>query len=206
MTVSVAALFAAVILIFFALVVLIVIKSNKSVARSNETVDILKETLNSYDMESAKFFKETEELNFLQKNTILNQKADIDNLNAVLVKERDKYSKIESLKKSSEVRLGLMAENFMPFIRDYPYDHKKFRFLANPVDGIQVTDDAIIFIEFKTGGARLSKSQKFIKELVSKGNVRFETFRINEDGASLKIESEMKSTVPTLAGWTAGEE
>ena len=99
---------------------------------------------------------------------------------------------MESQKKSSEVKLGLMAENFMPFIRDYPYDHKKFRFLANPVDGLQVTDDAVIFIEFKTGSARLSKSQRAIKEMVAKGNVRFETFRVNDQGTSLKIESSME--------------
>lgn len=135
---------------------------------------------------------QNEELTFMQRNTILNQKSELDHLTEAHKKLLDKTNRVESQKKSSEVKLGLMAENFMPFIRDYPYDHKKFRFLANPVDGIQVTDDAVIFIEFKTGAARLSKSQKAIKEMVAKGNVRFETFRVNDQGTSLKIESSME--------------
>jgi predicted Holliday junction resolvase-like endonuclease len=132
-----------------------------------------------------------EELVFMQRNTILNQKSELDALTLVHTQLKNKTQVVESQKKSSEVKLGLMAENFMPFIRDYPYDHKKFRFLANPVDGIQVTDDSVIFIEFKTGAARLSKSQRVIKDMVAKGNVRFETFRVNEQGTSLKIESSM---------------
>ncbi|RLD07554.1 MAG: hypothetical protein DRI65_04435 [Chloroflexota bacterium] len=133
----------------------------------------------------------TEELTFMQRNTILNQKSELDALTLAHTQLINKTQVVESQKKSSEVKLGLMAENFMPFIRDYPYDHKKFRFLANPVDGIQVTDDSVIFIEFKTGAARLSKSQRAIKDMVDKGNVRFETFRVNEQGTSLKIESSM---------------
>jgi predicted Holliday junction resolvase-like endonuclease len=142
----------------------------------------------------------SEELTFMQKNTILNQKSELDHLSKAHKKLQDKTLEVESRKKSSEVRLGLMAENFMPFIRDYPYDHKRFRFLANPVDGLQITDDAVIFIEFKTGAARLSRSQKAIKDLVAKGQVRFETFRVNDQGTSLKIESDMSEVVEPKNG------
>lgn len=134
---------------------------------------------------------ELSELVDIQKNTILSQRAEIATQNIGITRLKDASTKIESQKKSSEVRLGQMAENFMPFIRDYPYNHKNFRFLANPVDGIQVEEDAVIFVEFKTGGAKLSKSQKHIKDLVAKGSVRFETFRADEKGTHLKIESEM---------------
>jgi len=126
-----------------------------------------------------------------QQNVIMSQRSEISTNITGIARLKEKASKIESQKKSSEVKLGLMAENFMPFIRDYPYDHKRFRFLANPVDGIQVTNDAVIFVEFKTGAARLSKSQKFIKDLVTQGKVRFETFRVNEEGAHLKLEADM---------------
>lgn len=127
-----------------------------------------------------------------QQNVIMSQRSEIATNITGIERLKEKASRIESQKKSSEVKLGLMAENFMPFIRDYPYDHKRFRFLANPVDGIQVTDDAVIFVEFKTGGARLSKSQKFIKDLVTQGKVRFETFRVNEEGSHLKLEANME--------------
>jgi len=134
---------------------------------------------------------ELSEIIEIQKNVILDQKAEINSQNIGINRLKETSLKVESQKKSSEVRLGLMAENFMPFIRDYPYDHKQFRFLANPVDGIQVNPDSIVFVEFKTGGAKLSCSQKHIKKLVAEGKVRFETFRVDEDGTHLKLESNM---------------
>lgn len=141
--------------------------------------------------------KKEEEFNDLietQKNVIMSQRQELATLNVGLNRLKEKNETTESQKKSSEVRLGLMAENFMPFIRDYPYDHKNFRFLGNPVDGIQIdyTTDSLIIIEFKTGNAKLSKTQKYIRDIVSNGNVRFETFRVDEKGASLKVEAEVE--------------
>ncbi len=167
---------------------------SKDVKRVSEYNKIQDNTITSLKQTVIDVETKSEELTFIQRNTILNQKSELDNLTKAHIQLKDRTGRVESQKKSSEVKLGLMAENFMPFIRDYPYDHKKFRFLANPVDGLQVTDDAVIFIEFKTGAARLSKSQKAIKDMVSKGSVRFETFRVNEQGTSLKIESNMEDS------------
>lgn len=102
--------------------------------------------------------------------------------NVALIK---KYHKELHFRKSSEVRLGHIGENLAPFTKCWPWDPNGFRFLGNPVDGIQFNDEEIIFVEIKTGGARLSKSQKRFKELVKSGNVSFVTFKITEDGAVL---------------------
>lgn len=96
--------------------------------------------------------------------------------------------KVVSQKKSSEVRLGKIGENMAPFFTDWPYDPNKFRFLGNPVDGIQFEEDEVIFVEIKTGKARLTASQKSVKQLVQEGKVRFATFRVGEEGCALKIE------------------
>lgn len=96
--------------------------------------------------------------------------------------------KVVSQKKSSEVRLGKIGENMAPFFTDWPYDPNKFRFLGNPVDGIQFEEDEVIFVEIKTGKARLTASQKSVKQLVQEGKVRFATFRVGEEGCVLKIE------------------
>lgn len=104
------------------------------------------------------------------------------------IKLQEKYSKLLSQKISSEVRLGKIGENMAPFLNDWPYDPNKFRFLGNPVDGIQFTDDSIIFVEIKTGRSRLSKNQKQLRQLVLGGNIYFATFRINEDGCDLNLE------------------
>lgn len=101
---------------------------------------------------------------------------------------KDKYLKELNIRKSSEVRLGKIGENLAPFTQHWPWPAGGFRFLGNPVDGIQFNEDEIVFVEIKTGKARLSKSQKNFKDLITEGKVRFATFRINENGSQLLME------------------
>jgi len=98
---------------------------------------------------------------------------------------QEKYDKELHFRKSSEVRLGKIGENLAPFLNGWPWVARQFRFLGNPVDGIQFNDDEIIFVEIKTGNARLSKGQKNTKELIKAGKVSFVTFKITDDGINL---------------------
>ncbi len=98
---------------------------------------------------------------------------------------QEKYDKELHFRKSSEVRLGKIGENLAPFLNGWPWVPRQFRFLGNPVDGIQFNDDEIIFVEIKTGNARLSKGQKNTKELIKAGKVSFVTFKITDDGTKL---------------------
>jgi predicted Holliday junction resolvase-like endonuclease len=102
-----------------------------------------------------------------------------------LDKYKKKYERELHLRKKSEVRLGKIGENLAPFVSDWPWFPGNFRFLGNPIDGIQFNDDEIIFVEIKTGNARLSKSQKKFKNLVQEGKVSFVTFKIKPDGTHL---------------------
>lgn len=97
----------------------------------------------------------------------------------------EEYKKVLHHKKSSEVRVGKIGENLAPFLDGWPYDPNSFRFLGNPIDGIQFADDKIRFVEIKTGKARLSAGQKQVRELVRQGKVSFVSFRIDESGCSL---------------------
>jgi len=99
-----------------------------------------------------------------------------------------KYNRELHIRKSSEVRLGKIGENLAPFTKGWPWDANNFRFLGNPIDGIQFNDDGIIFVEIKTGKARLSKSQKDFKTLVDEGKVSFATFKITDEGIKLTRE------------------
>lgn len=110
------------------------------------------------------------------------------NLKKEVMKEQAHSKKILRQKKSSEVRLGRIGENMAPFVTDWPYDQNRFRFLGNPVDGVQFTDSEIIFIEIKTGKSRLSHVQKNIKKLIAEGKVSFATFRVAEHGCVFKKE------------------
>lgn len=91
---------------------------------------------------------------------------------------RKQLQELRFAKKSQSSRYGKMTEQFLPFLKDYPYDPQNFRFLGTPVDGIQFNKDRIVFIEFKTADSQMSGKQKEIKDLVDKKKVEFEEHRI----------------------------
>ncbi|MGQ0534675.1 MAG: Holliday junction resolvase-like protein [Methanobacteriota archaeon] len=81
-------------------------------------------------------------------------------------------------RRSLAVRHGTTLEQLAPFLEGFPYDPRGFRFLGNPVDGIHFGEDEILFLEFKSGEARLSDRQKRIRGLVEDGRVRFVELRL----------------------------
>jgi len=83
-------------------------------------------------------------------------------------------------KQSLSTKYGKMTEQFMPFMKDYPYDSQKFRFIGTPIDGIQFEPDKVVFVEFKTGSSNLSAKQKAIKDLVLDKKVEFREVRIDD--------------------------
>ena len=87
-------------------------------------------------------------------------------------------SNLRFSKKSQSVKYGKAIENFMPFMESYPYNYNNFRFLGNPIDGIQFNENEIIFMEFKGGSSQLSEKQRNIKELIKDKKVYWEEFRI----------------------------
>ncbi|MEC7884978.1 MAG: Holliday junction resolvase-like protein, partial [Chloroflexota bacterium] len=83
-----------------------------------------------------------------------------------------------SLRRSESTRYGQITEQFMPFISDYPYDSKQFRFLGSPIDGVQFEEDKIVMIEFKSAGSKLSTRQRKIRNLIKEGKVDFQEIRV----------------------------
>lgn len=81
-------------------------------------------------------------------------------------------------KASLSSRYGKMTEQFMPFLKDYPYDPTNFRFLGNPIDGVQFEEDKIIFIEFKSASSKLSERQRQIADNIYNKRIDFEEHRI----------------------------
>jgi len=65
-----------------------------------------------------------------------------------------------------------------PYIEKYPYDPEKFRFIGDPIEGIQFEDDRILFVKFNIDQSKLSLSQNNIKKLVEKGKVEWFEFRV----------------------------
>lgn len=84
-----------------------------------------------------------------------------------------------SLRRSESTRYGQITEQFMPFISEYPYDSKQFRFLGSPIDGVEFEEDKIVMIEFKSAGSQLSTRQRRIRNLVREGKVDFQEIRVD---------------------------
>ena len=88
------------------------------------------------------------------------------------------YRKLYSQKKQSEVRLGQITEQLVPFLNQFPYDPTRAQFLGRPIDYIIFQEDKVIFVEVKSGNSRLSKKQKLIKSNIEEGKVEFHEIRI----------------------------
>lgn len=83
-----------------------------------------------------------------------------------------------SSRQSLATRHGQAVEQFVPFMAQWPWDPQRFRFLGNPVDGIQFTDAGIVFVEIKTGNGRLNAVQKQVRDHVQAGRVAWQEVRV----------------------------
>lgn len=90
----------------------------------------------------------------------------------------NKNKELRFSKQSLSTKYGKMSEQFMPFLKDYPYNPQDFRFLGSPIDGVQFTENKVVFTEFKTSNAKLTEKQENIKRLVNQGKVEWMEFRI----------------------------
>lgn len=123
--------------------------------------------------------KNHELIEHLQTKTL-----ELDNAYDIVDEERSKYKKVLSQKKSSETRLGLVAEQIVPFLENCPYNPENMQFMGKPIDFVVFDFDAgeIVFLEVKSGNAKESTRQKTIKNIIKEGNVFYEKMRINEHG------------------------
>ena len=91
-------------------------------------------------------------------------------------------TKTTSDKISLSTKYGQISEEFFPLEQSYPYNSKDFKFLGNPIDGIQFNEDKIILVEFKTNKSKLSTKQRHIRNLINNKQFEFELIeaKINE--------------------------
>jgi hypothetical protein len=69
-------------------------------------------------------------------------------------------------------RIGkLTSQQYHVFMKQYPYNPDKFRYIGDPIDGIQFEEDKILFVSFKAGNTPRSPDQDLIKNLLENGNV-----------------------------------
>lgn len=98
-----------------------------------------------------------------------------------IIRLRDELALTKFSKQSQSTKYGKLSEQFMPFLKHYPYDPQAFRFLGTPIDGVQFCDDKIVFMEFKTAGSQLSPLQKQIRQIVESGQIEWCEFALREE-------------------------
>lgn len=102
--------------------------------------------------------------------------------------------------KSRAVLGGHFTENLAPFLPDFPFRPNECTFIGKPIDFLvfkgsdEKKIDEVIFVEVKSGKAKLSNHEKNLKETIEKKRVRYVEYRIPEeltkkDGLDDKIES-----------------
>ena len=118
-----------------------------------------------------------------ERHTELNLKeikllSNISDLETRLSEETEAKKKVVSQKKSSEVRLGHIAETLAPFLDQFDFDPENCTFLGKPIDYISFDDDEITFIEVKSGNSQLNSKQRHIRDQIKAGLVSWKEIRI----------------------------
>lgn len=94
-----------------------------------------------------------------------------------LVNAKHEIRDLDHRVRSQSVMSGLNFEQWVPLSEGYPFEPRNFRFLGNPIDGIQFEDDKVVLIEFKYGTSKLTPNQNHIKSLIQNGKVEFREIR-----------------------------
>jgi predicted Holliday junction resolvase-like endonuclease len=82
------------------------------------------------------------------------------------------------------VNLGFLLERLAPTLDGFTFNKNDCRSMFDPIDYVifeglseKQKVDKIVFVDIKTGGARLTKRQKNIKQVVEDKKVEFNTYK-----------------------------
>ena len=84
---------------------------------------------------------------------------------------------------SRAVTVGLVSQEFAPFLPGFDFNPKDARFLGSPVDFVVFDglDDGavrrVVFVEVKTGEADLSGRERQVRDAILAGRVSWTTLR-----------------------------
>lgn len=120
----------------------------------------------------------------LKKNSTLEQELVVlKSSRESVVQEAVSSARKDSVKRQRAILKGQAMEQLSPFIHP-EYQIKDYKFLGDPIDYViykgmsQKSDDLeIIFLDIKTGTAKLTGIQKKVKKAIEANRVSFKVFR-----------------------------
>ena len=99
------------------------------------------------------------------------------------LKERRLKIPLKSEVGAKSVNLGFLLERLAPTLEGFKFNKNDCRSMFDPIDYVifeglskKKSVSKILFVDIKSGAARLSKKQKQIKEAVENGKVKFKTY------------------------------
>lgn len=105
----------------------------------------------------------------------------------------------DAIMKSRAVLGGQFSEQLAPYLPNFKYLPTECRFLGKPIDFLvfkgmdEKKIDEVVFVEVKSGNAKLNQHEKNLKETIEKKRVRWVEYRIPEELTEKKdIEDRIK--------------
>ena len=94
----------------------------------------------------------------------------------------------DAVRRSMAVTTGKVFEQLVPYMPGFEFNPKDARFLGSPVDfvvfdGLSEGDvRSVVFVEVKTGDAKLSHRERQVRDAVEAGRVEFAEHRVTTGG------------------------
>ena len=98
----------------------------------------------------------------------------------------DKFpeAKKAAVQRSRSVLSGMFAEQLAPFLPDFPFSPTEAKFIGAPIDflvfkGMDAQHiEEVIFVEVKSGSARLTRNEHSLKDAIINKRVRWQEYRV----------------------------
>ena len=98
----------------------------------------------------------------------------------------DKFpeAKKAAVQRSRSVLGGIFAEQLAPYLPDFPFSPTEAKFIGAPIDflifkGMDAQHiEEVIFVEVKSGSARLNHNEHSLKDAIINKHVRWQEYRV----------------------------
>ena len=110
---------------------------------------------------------------------------------AVIAPKFARRMRTEGAQQSRAVTRGQIYEQLVPYLPGFRFNPKDAQFLGRPVDFVVFDglDDGnvrrIVFVEVKTGGAKLNARQRCVRDAVRSGAVEWREIRLGSADAAI---------------------
>jgi predicted Holliday junction resolvase-like endonuclease len=93
----------------------------------------------------------------------------------------------DAILRSRSVIGGQFSEQLAPYLPDFKYLPTECRFIGKPIDFIVFKGadakkiDEVVFVEVKSGNAKLNEHEKNLKKTIEEGRVKWVEYRVPEE-------------------------